>query len=404
MDLFRMRCFVNVAEHLNLTHAAAASGITQPAMSVQMRELERETGLQLLVRRKGRIALTDAGVVLRDGFIDILGLYESTLVKAQASTRAQDGVVRTGFHGSLTAFQPVYQGFRNLYPTLDVTMRIAEWQQLASMVASGELDVAFVEVHEAQALPELCQAPFMVERGYCVAASRANPLAERAHVTPNDLAGETVLMSAYKSASIDAMYRGLIASGVRRETIRRVEDVDCSIAMAAAGMGPLHLRARDGLAFRQQVSFPPDVHRSLFGGEDHAATRAVLEHDARRLGGESPLFDRARTAPMRSASDALAFNRAHPNKCIACTSGKPDAAANARDALRWHRHTPHFLECMLLTSHWHRRHAMATQKPRGLHRGAETDSKLLYSGGISLGLRRARTMSWGHRGRSQVMR
>ncbi len=237
MDLFRMRCFVNVAEHLNLTHAAAASGITQPAMSVQMRELERETGLQLLVRRKGRIALTDAGVVLRDGFIDILGLYESTLVKAQASTRAQDGVVRTGFHGSLTAFQPVYQGFRNLYPTLDVTMRIAEWQQLASMVASGELDVAFVEVHEAQARPELCQAPFMVERGYCVAASRANPLAERAHVTPNDLAGETVLMSAYKSASIDAMYRGLIASGVRRETIRRVEDVDCSIAMAAAGMG-----------------------------------------------------------------------------------------------------------------------------------------------------------------------
>lgn len=237
VDLFRMRRFVNVAEHLNLTRAAEASGITQPAMSVQMRELERETGLHLLVRRKGRIALTDAGAALRDGFAGILGLYESALVKAQALTRAPGGVVHTGFHGSLTAFQPVYQGFRDLYPTLDVTIRVAEWQQLASMVASGELDVAFVETREAQARPELRQAPFLVERGYCVAASRTNPLADRGSVAPGDLSSETVLMSAYKPEGIGAMYRGLIASGVRRETIRRVEDVDCSIAMAAAGMG-----------------------------------------------------------------------------------------------------------------------------------------------------------------------
>ena len=239
MDLFRMRCFVLVAEQLNLTRAAQLAGITQPAMSLQMRELERETGLSLLSREKHRIALTDAGRTVYEGFVDILSLYETTMGRARAGslTGGKTGLVRTGYHGSLTAFSTLYQGFAAAEPKIEVTVRVAEWLQLTNMAVSGELDVVFTERHETDLRPELQTAPLFTEDFFCVAVSTGHPLARQASVTVGQLQDEHLLMSGYKSTSIDAMYHQLVSNGFRRERIRIVEDVDSAIAMAAAGLG-----------------------------------------------------------------------------------------------------------------------------------------------------------------------
>lgn len=239
MDLFRMQCFVHVAEQLNLTRAAARAGITQPAMSVQMRELERELGLGLLRREKGHIALTEAGDVVYRRFCEILGAYDNMLAEARAvaASHAKKGVLKTGYHGSLTAFARLYQGFRTAEPDIEVSVRVEEWLQLANMVVLGELDAAFVERHEAELRPELATMPFFSETYFCVAVGTGHPFARASSVTIEQLQEEQLLMSGYKSASIDAMYRQLLSNGLRRERVRIVENVDAAIAMAASGMG-----------------------------------------------------------------------------------------------------------------------------------------------------------------------
>ncbi len=237
MDLFRMRCFVSVATHLNLTRAAGECGITQPAMSVQMREIERECGVQLLTREHGRIGLTDAGAMMRDCFASMLDLYESSLSRVRGAISKTSGKLRVGFHGAHTAFAPLFQGFHELHPDIDVSVRVAEWLQLTNMVASGDLDAAVVEVHETQLRPELSSMPLVRVDEFCVAVSSSDPIASCSSVDVERVEGRTLLMSGYSSSSMDAMYRMLLAEGLKKERIRLTEDVDGAIAMAASGMG-----------------------------------------------------------------------------------------------------------------------------------------------------------------------
>ena len=234
-----MRCFVSVADTLNWTRAAEALGVTQPAMSVQMRELERETGLGLLDRSGGRIRLTPAGQIVRDGFVDILSLYDSVVTRARDAQRGAKprGTVRVGYHGATTIATPLFREFRRLNPGIGVGMRVAEWLQLTNMVISGELDAAVVERHETEVHPELRTIPLFTETFFCVAISTSNPLSQEAAISVGQLMGQHVIMSGYRSASMDSMYRQLLANGLRREQIELVDDVDSQIAMAASDMG-----------------------------------------------------------------------------------------------------------------------------------------------------------------------
>ena len=58
MDLRTMRCFITVAEYLHFRRAAAHSNMTQPALSLRIRALEKEVGVTLLKRDRRSVQLT----------------------------------------------------------------------------------------------------------------------------------------------------------------------------------------------------------------------------------------------------------------------------------------------------------------------------------------------------------
>ena len=67
MELRQLRYFITVAETLNIRKAAREMYITQPALSRQIRHLEEDLGVELFLRRQGRVHLTEAGhLLLRD--------------------------------------------------------------------------------------------------------------------------------------------------------------------------------------------------------------------------------------------------------------------------------------------------------------------------------------------------
>ena len=65
MELKTLRSFLAVAREGNVTRAARSLHVTQPALSRQLAELERELGCELLVREARGVTLTDEGVLLR---------------------------------------------------------------------------------------------------------------------------------------------------------------------------------------------------------------------------------------------------------------------------------------------------------------------------------------------------
>ena len=66
LDTTTLRSFVAVADHGGITHAAERLNIAQPAVSRQIRDLEAELGVELLIREGRRVSLSDAGRAFAD--------------------------------------------------------------------------------------------------------------------------------------------------------------------------------------------------------------------------------------------------------------------------------------------------------------------------------------------------
>ena len=73
ISLRQLRYFASLARHRHFGRAAGDCAVTQPALSMQIRELEREIGAQLVERRPGEVALTATGIEVaqRADIIDV---------------------------------------------------------------------------------------------------------------------------------------------------------------------------------------------------------------------------------------------------------------------------------------------------------------------------------------------
>lgn len=95
MKLVRLRYFVAVVEERSFTRAAAKLRIAQPALSRQIRTLENEVGVELLVRDGRAFKLTPAGEVLSEEGAIILAHYALATQRAREAGN-RDSVVRVG--------------------------------------------------------------------------------------------------------------------------------------------------------------------------------------------------------------------------------------------------------------------------------------------------------------------
>lgn len=82
-----MRYFVAVAEQGQITAAAARLGVTQPAVSQAMRQLERELDLSLLERRSRGVVLTRAGVALLERARTVLATADAAVAATRDLSR-----------------------------------------------------------------------------------------------------------------------------------------------------------------------------------------------------------------------------------------------------------------------------------------------------------------------------
>ena len=119
MELRQMRYFVAVAEELHFGRAAERTHVAQPALSKQVRNLERELGVELLDRSERRVKLTDAGEgVLTESVRSVLegaGEAEAAAVRA---ARGEIGRLSVGFTGyTLYGMLPnAIRAFRERFP------------------------------------------------------------------------------------------------------------------------------------------------------------------------------------------------------------------------------------------------------------------------------------------------
>ncbi|MBU7572152.1 MAG: LysR family transcriptional regulator [Hydrogenophaga sp.] len=145
MEIYQLRAFVTVAKIGQLTRAAEALHVTQPAVTGQIKALEEELGVSLFDRRPGRIALTRAGERLLPEAEKVLAAAGSLIGRAKELQGEVAGSLVIGTLGDPDALRlaSLLGGLVAALPLLDIKTRSGDAETLREGVATSTLQAAF---------------------------------------------------------------------------------------------------------------------------------------------------------------------------------------------------------------------------------------------------------------------
>jgi DNA-binding transcriptional LysR family regulator len=290
MDPRRVLTFRAVAHQRSFSRAARELALTQPSVSNQVAQLEREIGARLLDRGPGGVRLTREGEILlehADAITERLQLAQAQLAAAAEGkrTRLRIGALPT----ALAGFVPAAIALLRLeHPDTRITFDEGTSDELSGRVASGELDlaIAYQDTGAASADPPGVTRHHLLHEQFMVALAPDHPLAQESAVRLADLSDED-----WTAALIDGVIvRACRAAGFEPNVISLTRD---QLAIRALVMG--------GLA----VTLVPELLADPFRG---LALRPIADvriaRDVYALlppGGRHPLL-----APILDALDAVA--------------------------------------------------------------------------------------------------
>ena len=300
MELRHLRYFVAVADHRHFGQAAEHLHISQPPLSHQVRQLERELGTVLLTRTTRRVELTEAGRAFYDDAVKILADVDAAAARVRTLAEGWTGRLRVGFTGSASYRQlPQVARLQRLHlPDIEL--------QLFSEMLTPAQEQALVEQRlDIGVLRPPVGTPGLATRTIAVEPlSLAVPAGHRLATAPAprlaDLTGEVLLTYPGRARSVvrAAVEQELRRAGAVVARTQEVEQTSSMMALVGAGLGvalvpdsarALHL---DGVVHRE-VAGAPRVELALAWREDDtsAATRRFVRM----------LADHLPTAPSEAA-------------------------------------------------------------------------------------------------------
>ena len=242
MELRHLRYFVAVADAGSLTVAAEETLHTsQPSLSRQIRDLEREVGAQLLTRRARGIELTPAGRTFLDHARSLLSQVEAATEAARRVDRPAKPCFSMGFltGHELTWMPEALQILRHELPNIDVMISSQYSPQLATALAKGTLDAAFLR--RERRMPDLAFR-LLIREPLMVVLPSDHRLAALKAISPRDLEGETfVIVSSTAPVLRVVIDNYLKRSGVNITPAHEADNVTMgmSLIMSTRGVGLL---------------------------------------------------------------------------------------------------------------------------------------------------------------------
>ncbi|MET9325263.1 LysR family transcriptional regulator [Tsukamurella sp. NPDC003166] len=236
-DLRRLRNFVVLVRRGHFGEAAADLHITQPALSQQVKKLERDLGVELVLRGGRGFALTAAGEYLARSAPDLLRVADELVVQVRDHAAGTRGEVRIAYtrSGADAGIAGRLRRFRDAHPEVRISS-ITGWTAWnLEMLRTGEVDLAFVRGRIDD--PELEFLPCGAEE-LAVVVRDDHPLAIGATVTPERIRYEPVVF--WTRASGPEYYDEVVRAAWPNGDVRIVaEEADAEqvLEQVAAGAG-----------------------------------------------------------------------------------------------------------------------------------------------------------------------
>ncbi len=284
MRRLTMRQFVvfeAVARHSSYSRAAEELHLSQPAVSMQVRQIEAVIELPLTEQIGKKIFLTDAGRVMQHASQNIAAQLKDLSQALNRLKGVEGGTIQLGITSTAKAVAAgILARFRQHYPRVNLALEVSNRAEVLEMLSQNRIDVAIM----GQVPPDLgLTATRLMENPLVVVAPVNHPLRARQNIPLADLAGETFLVREPGSGTQDAMERFFAAQGLR---IARSVSMNTNAAVkmavqAGLGLGILSLQtlemelALNRLAVLSVEGFPVIRHWYLVHREDKLLSPAA---------------------------------------------------------------------------------------------------------------------------------
>lgn len=300
----------------SLAGAAAVLHQTQSALSHQFSDLEQRLGFRLFVRKSQPLRFTAQGEIL-------LRLAEQVLPQIgralQACNEPQQTRLRLAIecHSCIQWLTPALEAFRKQWPLVEMDFHSGVTFDPQPALQQGELDIVLT----SDILPRsgLHYSPMFDYEVRLVLASD-HPLAARAHITPDSLAGETLLIYPVQRNRLDIWRHFLQPAGVS-PSLKSVDNTLLLIQMVSARMGIAALPhwvvesfERQGLVVTKTLGdgLWSRLYAAVRDGEQRQPVTEAFIRSARSHACESLPFVRSAERPSADAPTARPVSPLHP--------------------------------------------------------------------------------------------
>ena len=236
MDVRDLQVFLSVAKHLNFTRAGEEVHLSQPSVSVRMRQLERDLGSKLFEQLGKKVALTEAG--------QLLVPYATRVIAAMSDARhaidelqgLERGLLRIGASTTpgMYLIPRTLANFKRHYPKIEVHLAVKDTRQIEDGVIRNEFDFGFVGGHLAG--DEVDVLPWMTDHLVLVVPSNHH-LARKKSVKIADLRKEMFILREAGSAMRAVVAHHLKKADLEVETVMEMENPESVKKAVQSGLG-----------------------------------------------------------------------------------------------------------------------------------------------------------------------
>ncbi len=275
--LRQIRSFVVVARRASFTQAAKLLHVSQPALTVQIRELEKALGVQLFDRNTRTVRLTRIGRELAPQLERLQDELDAVVAHTQGLAAGRHGTVRLACLPSFAAsvLPSAINAFRAKHPQITFVLRDAVWSRMVAMVRAEEVDFGVGDMVQNEA--DLEFVPLMQERMKVVFPA-AHAIAKARKVTVPVLATYPLVLTDPDTSARRMLEAAFSAAGCIPIRAAEVTYLSTAVAMVRAGFGiailpaaaiewrahpGLRVRPIDDAAFVRWIGFIKKTGRSL---------------------------------------------------------------------------------------------------------------------------------------------
>jgi DNA-binding transcriptional LysR family regulator len=252
MDTRQLAAFCAVVERRSFSQAAERLGVTQPAVSLQIRALEKRLGAQLLDRSGRPVEPTEAGWHLYRGAQRMLALEDQIVAGVAASTEGELGgelVIGASTGPAAIAVPVALCEFQHENPDVRVFLTVSDTHSVVERVAARELELGIVGA--ARRHRGVRFEPFFSDQ-VILACPPGHRFADRT-VTLDELRGESLILM-QEGAGV----RQIIEDGLRRQGVR-LRELDVRLELGLQESVRRAVEAGYGVTFISRTAVESDL-------------------------------------------------------------------------------------------------------------------------------------------------